>query len=134
MNGKFKGNLISINSAKYRNGTKKTETRKYENAIYDILPIMKLDKCKYYKIEYHFFLSNSGADTDNFVKLIQDVLQKRIKESEPQFDDNQFWKIEATKYLVKKGDEGFEFKISELKDGQPLHKNIENKKHKWSKK
>lgn len=49
---------------------------------------------------YVFGVSNSASDTDNMVKPLQDLLQKKYG-----FNDKQIYRFTAQKIIVKKGNE-----------------------------
>lgn len=58
------------------------------------------------RIDYEFGFSYSGADIDNVIKPLQDILQKRYD-----FDDNRIYYITVKKNMIKKWYEYIRFNI-----------------------
>ncbi|WP_395073925.1 hypothetical protein [Flavobacterium sp.] len=84
----------------------KTETYKaYEKMLLYILPKVEIPEGKL-KISFVFGFSNSGADIDNCVKPLQDIMSKKYD-----FNDNRIYEQTVKKVIVKKGQEFFEFSI-----------------------
>lgn len=74
-----------------------------------ILPrTLKIDKKKKLEIQLDVGYSSVASDLDNAVKPLLDVLQKKYG-----FNDRNIYKIVMRKHITKKGDEFFEFKITE---------------------
>lgn len=96
---------LSVNEA-WKGRRYKTATyKRYERAVFFMLPKITVPKSKL-RINLTFGFSNSGADIDNPVKPILDILQKRYK-----FNDNQIYELNLKKEIVKKGSEFIEIKI-----------------------
>ena len=74
---------------------------------------LKNDKC--YRMEYEFFLQRQDSDVDNYIKCFQDILQKKIREKNKDFDDKLIYEIEAKKYFPEGKNYGVKFKIFEIK-------------------
>lgn len=66
---------------------------------------MKLPKPPY-EVSYVFAVSNKGFDGDNGIKQIQDILSQKYG-----FNDNQIYKWNVEKVIVKKGNEYIKFDI-----------------------
>ena len=99
---------LSVNEA-WKGRRYKTATyKRYEHAVYWMLPKIAFPEGKL-KLSLTFGFSNSGADIDNPVKPILDILQKKYK-----FNDNQIYELNLKKEIVSKGSEFIEIKIMEL--------------------
>lgn len=84
----------------------KTKTyKKFEHDLLLMLPKIKLGEPPY-ELLYKFHFSNKASDLDNPVKPITDILQKKYG-----FNDKDIYRLIVEKYIVKKGQEYFEFFI-----------------------
>lgn len=113
---------VSVNASHFNTKLKKRiRTKPYKKMIEDCLKQLEdiyLKNDKPYRIEYEFFLKTQGSDVDNFIKCFQDIFEEKIQEKNPDFNDNQFYEIQAKKYfpeLKKGGQLGVKFKIFEIK-------------------
>jgi len=96
---------LSANSAfkgrKFR--TKEYDT--YIRSVLFLLPKMSIGVAPY-SIILEFGLSNTNNDLDNNFKPFIDCLVKKYD-----FDDRQIYHLEATKVMVKKGEEYIKFEL-----------------------
>lgn len=62
------------------------------------------------RVEYVFYTARVNSDTDNLIKCLQDILQKKYN-----FDDRNIYEVEAKKYPVGNKNEGFSLKVFQIK-------------------
>ena len=80
------------------------KTPKYK--AYEKEMILRLPRFEYINtmdnlaISIHFYFSNKGADIDNPVKPVLDILQKKYG-----FNDSKIYELNLKKFIVKKGEE-----------------------------
>lgn len=111
-------NLVSVNKAMGIGENKYGVKYKYidkdyanmRNMLLHILPVVEIKKDVPLRIEYDFYTARTNSDVDNLIKCLQDILQKKYN-----FDDRNFYEIEAKKYPVGKKNEGFGIRIFEIK-------------------
>lgn len=112
-----KCNLVSVNAStgigQNKYGVSYVYNRKdykeMQNIEY-ILPKVELKKNVALRIEYEFYTARVNSDVDNLIKCLQDIIQKKYG-----IDDRNFYEITAKKFPVGKTNEGFSFKIFEIK-------------------
>lgn len=106
----FKINIkpLSVNEAWVGRRFKTPKHKAYKEELMLMLPNLKLPPPPY-SVIYEFGLSNSRADWDNPVKLLQDTLQERYE-----FDDKHILEAHVTKVKVDKGKEYIKFEINSL--------------------
>ena len=95
---------VSVNQC-WKGRRFKTDIYKgFENEVFYRLPkgLLKSDKLRV-KIEFGF--SNKGADFDNPIKPLMDILQKKYED----FDDKQIYEAHIRKTIVPKGSEYIKF-------------------------
>lgn len=100
---------MSVNKA-WRGGRryKTNEYKAYEHEMLLKLPRMTTPDGKL-GINIHAGFSNKGADVDNILKPLLDILQKKYD-----FNDSRIYRIHIEKQIVKKGDEFISFEIGGL--------------------
>lgn len=102
---------LSVNEAWKGRRFKTQKYKDYESELLFTLPKIKIPNSPL-SVHYEFGISR-GADIDNPVKPIQDVLQKRYM-----FNDNDIFYSSQRKIVVRKGHEYVKFKIAEDKVGK----------------
>lgn len=97
---------LTINQAWQGKRYKTRNYLDYEKELFYLLP--KKIKVPEGKIEayYKFGTSSKNSDCDNFVKMFQDILQKKYN-----FDDKRIYRMIIEKVDVKKGDEFITFNL-----------------------
>lgn len=99
---------LSVNEAWKGQKWKTDKYKSYEKLLLAILPTIKIPSGKL-QITYNFGFSSPLCDSDNPVKLCNDILQKRYG-----FNDRDVFKLIITKEITPKGQEFIEFKIESL--------------------
>ncbi len=99
---------LSVNQCWKGQRYKTDDYKKYEKILLYTLPKINIPEGKL-KISFVFGFSNSGADIDNILKPLIDILSKKYG-----FNDNRIYEQVAKKEIVKKGQEFFEFEILTL--------------------
>lgn len=98
---------LSVNEAWQGKRFKTEKYKDYERLLLSLLPFAKVPDMLY-ELNIVFYFSNKASDIDNPVKLIQDIIQKKYK-----INDKNIYKLVVEKKIVKKGQEAFEFSLSE---------------------
>lgn len=75
-----------------------------KQVLLTLKPLILVEPPFYVKLKFGF--SSKGADIDNPVKPVLDILQKRFK-----FNDRDIYKLTVEKEITAKGKEFFEFEI-----------------------
>lgn len=101
---------LSVNEATLGRKVKSPKYRVYEKTLMYLLPKLTIPEGRI-KIDYVFGFSSSGADADNCIKPMQDLLSKKYG-----FNDNRIYELTVKKMLVKKGDEYLAFEITSLEN------------------
>ena len=101
---------LSINEAFKGRRFKTPEYLVYEREVLLSLKFIKLRPGPY-GLFIELGLSNKGADIDNPIKLISDILQKKFG-----FNDKDIYELYVKKKIVKKGEEYFYFSITYLQN------------------
>ena len=99
---------LSVNECWKGRRFKSDKYKEYEKLLLYTLPRGKVPKGKL-SIYYEFGFSNLGADIDNPIKPLQDILQKKYK-----FNDSCVFECNVRKVKVKKGDEYFKVFINSV--------------------
>lgn len=99
---------LSVNDAFKGRRFKTNLYQEFEKEMMLKLPI-KYIGIPPYILTFEFGFSSKGSDLDNVLKQTIDCLSKKYK-----FNDNQIYKIEASKFIVEKGSEYIKFDIKEL--------------------
>lgn len=100
---------LSVNNCWQGKRFKTPEYKAYEKMLLYLLPKITVPEGKL-KISFVFGFSSSASDWDNPIKPLQDILQKKYG-----FNDKNIHEATVKKVLVKKGQEFFEFEITEIK-------------------
>lgn len=100
---------LSVNQAWKGKRYKTDEYKVYSKILKYKLPKLTIPKGEL-RIEFVFGFSNKGADWDNPVKPLQDILSTKYG-----FNDNMIYEANVKKVIVKKGEEFIDFKITSLK-------------------
>lgn len=100
---------ISVNDCWAGRRFKTPEYKRYEQELLLTLPAKKLPEGEFFRLEIEVGFSSKGSDLSNVIKPLEDILQKRYG-----FNDNRVYSINMSKKIVKKGDEYFKVKISEV--------------------
>lgn len=102
---------LSVNDAWQGKRFKTPKYKKYENDLMLLLPIkiIELEPKKNYQIYFKFGFSSNASDWDNCIKTTQDCIAKRYG-----FNDKLIKKGVVETEQVKKGNEFFEFNITEI--------------------
>lgn len=98
---------MSVNMAWKGQRFKTKEYKWYEQACMLLMPKGVDIPEGELSVYYEFGVSNAGADYDNPIKPIQDILQKRYN-----FNDSRIVEAHIRKVKVKKGEEYIIFKFS----------------------
>ena len=98
---------LSVNQAFQGRKYKTKDYLSYERAVMLMLPKLKLPEPPFI-LTLEFGFSSPLADLSNPIKLFEDILQKKYG-----FNDKEIYKIVATKYHTKKGNEFINFKIEQ---------------------
>lgn len=101
---------LSVNDCWQGKRYKTKKYKQYEEELLWLLPEIELPE-KPYDVYYEFGFSNKGADYDNAIKPLQDILQKRYG-----FDDKHIMHAEQLKVITKKGQEYIKFNIKHYAD------------------
>lgn len=96
---------LTVNKAWAGRRFKTPAYKAYETAVMWALPKIYIPDGKL-KITIEYYFSTTLADIDNPGKCLIDIMQKRYG-----FNDRDIYEMVLRKHIVKKGDEGFEFKI-----------------------
>lgn len=100
---------LSVNSC-YQGKRFKNQTHKeYVKEVLSQLPV-KYIGIPPYKLILEIGLSSKLQDLDNCIKVFQDCLTVKYN-----FNDRDIYEIQATKFIVPKGEEYIKFDIIELK-------------------
>lgn len=99
---------LSVNLAWKGRRFKTDKYKQYERDVLYLLPQMKLGKPPY-EIYLEFGFSNMGADFDNPVKLITDLIQKKYN-----FDDKHIIEAHIKKVKTEKGKEYIKFTLQSI--------------------
>ena len=97
---------ISVNDCWKGRRYKTKEYKRYERTMLMLLPKISIPEGKL-NLVLNFGFSSKGSDLDNPVKPFIDILQKKYG-----FNDNQIYRAEITKEIVKKGDEYVSFNVT----------------------
>lgn len=100
---------LSTNKAWKGRRIKTDEHNSYCDAVTMLLPKSITIPDGFLKISYEFGFSSNGADLDNPVKSLTDILSKKYG-----FNDNRIMIATIKKVIVKKGKEYIRFNISAL--------------------
>ena len=98
---------LSVNDAFQGRRFKTDKYHVFEREMLLKLPIKFIGIPPYILI-VEFGFSSKGSDLDNCLKQTIDCLSKKYK-----FNDNQIYRLEATKFIVQKGSEYIKFDIQE---------------------
>lgn len=99
---------LSVNKAWQGKRFKTNNYKSYEKEM--LLRLPKLDVGEgILRIDIELSFSNKGADIDNPLKPLLDILQKKFG-----FNDSQIYELNVKKFIVKKGEEKIKFEIIEL--------------------
>jgi hypothetical protein len=101
---------LSVNEAWQGKRFKTPALKRYTRDVFLLLPKLESIPTGKLRFDYKFYLSNAGADYDNPIKPIQDIICAKYKHLG--LNDNQIYFSTIEKILVKKGQEKIEFKIS----------------------
>jgi len=96
---------LSVNQVWQGRRFKTQKYKDYEKEVLFILPKIDIPSPPY-SIYYEFGFSSPLSDLDNPIKPLQDILQKKYG-----IDDKHIHHMEASKRMVKKGDEYIKFSI-----------------------
>lgn len=99
---------LSVNECWQGKRFKTPKYKAYEKELLYTLPKIKIPEPPY-KIEFEFGMSNVMSDWDNPVKPLQDIMQKKYG-----FNDKDVYEASVKKTKVKKGEEFFEFLITNI--------------------
>ena len=99
---------LSVNKVWQGRRFKTKEYKAYEQEVLLILPKIEVPEPPY-SVCYEFGFSSPLSDLDNPIKPLQDILQKKYG-----IDDKHIFHMEASKTIVKKGEEYIRFSISNL--------------------
>ena len=100
---------LSVNQVWQGKRFKTKKYKSYEKELLLLLPKIKIDFKRDLSLDLTFGFSSPLSDTDNPLKPLLDVLQKRYG-----FDDRQIFELNVKKELVKKGSEFIELNIKEI--------------------
>lgn len=100
---------LSVNSCYQGKRFKNQLHKDYVREVLSQLPIKFIGRPPY-KLILEFGLSSKLQDLDNGIKVFQDCLTKKYD-----FNDNQIYELQATKFIVPKGEEYIKFDIVECK-------------------
>jgi Holliday junction resolvase RusA-like endonuclease len=100
---------LSVNSCYQGKRFKNQVHKDYVREVLSQLPIKFIGRPPY-KLILEFGLSSKLQDLDNCIKVFQDCLVKKYN-----FDDRYIYEIQATKFIVDKGNEYIKFDIIEKK-------------------
>ena len=103
---------LSVNDVWKGRRFKTKDYQIYEWELYTLLKPLVIPKSEL-SIFITFYLSNRFSDIDNPVKPFLDILQKKYK-----FNDSQIYEMHIVKKIVKKGEEGIDFKIQSYEQGK----------------
>ena len=96
---------LSVNEAFRGRKFKTDKYHTFQKEMKKLLPDLEIPEPPFIlKIQFGF--SSKGSDLDNVLKQTIDCLSKKYG-----FNDNQIYRIEADKHIVKKGNEFINFKI-----------------------
>lgn len=104
---------ISINEA-YRGRRFSTkDLKKFKEDIWHLIPYPRFyfEKTDKLSVIYIFGVSSKASDGDNCIKAFQDILAEKYG-----FNDNQIYKWDVKKEIVKKGEEFIWFDIDTIDD------------------
>jgi len=102
-------NPLSVNDAYTGRRFTSRDYKAYKKELFLRLPAKYEVPNGGLKICLEFGMSNAGADADNPIKPLVDILQKKYG-----FNDNRVYRYEVDKVIVKKGFEYVKFKITTL--------------------
>lgn len=97
---------LSVNRAYNGRRFATDELKSYKEVVWYLLPNIIVPKGRL-SISYEFGVSSKGADGDNLIKAIQDILSSKYD-----FNDNLIYEWSGKKVIVKKGQEYINFAIS----------------------
>jgi len=100
---------MSVNQAWKGRRFKTPEYKVYHTAVSLLLPKKIIVPEGLLRVTYEFGLSNAGADFDNPMKCLQDIISDKYK-----FNDNRIMEATVRKVIVKKGEEYIQFSIEKL--------------------
>lgn len=104
---------LSINQAFKGRRFKTPEYKVYHTAVSLLLPKKIIVPEGLLRVTYEFGLSSNGADLDNPMKCLQDILSQKYG-----FNDNRIMEATVRKVIVKKGEEYIQFSIESLGNKQ----------------
>lgn len=96
---------LSVNEAFCGKKVKTSKYRKYETHLIRNLPNIEVPE-GLLELRVVVYYSSRASDTDNCLKPLIDVLQKRYG-----FNDNRIYRIRITKVICPKGEENISFKL-----------------------
>ena len=111
---------LSVNAAYCGRRYKSEEYKRFERDVLLLTPrVLEIPEGNL-AVSFTFGVSNRGADIDNCLKTILDILQSKFA-----FNDNRVYHLDVTKKIVPKGAEYIRFQICRFKEDT---KDLETKK------
>ena len=100
---------LSINEAWQGKRFKTPAYKRYEEAMFLLMPKACIYQDQMLRVEFFFGFSNKASDLDNPVKLLMDIAQKKYG-----FNDKMVFELNVRKCIVKKGEEFIQMSIYNL--------------------
>jgi Holliday junction resolvase RusA-like endonuclease len=100
---------LSINEAWQGKRFKTPAYKRYEEAMFLLMPKACIYQDQMLRVEFFFGFSNKASDLDNPVKLLMDIAQKKYG-----FNDKNVFELNVRKCIVKKGEEFIQMGIYQL--------------------
>lgn len=105
MSYRIKIKPLSVNEAYRGRRFSSNKLKSYKSELSLLFPKISVQGAKF-SVYYRFGVASRASDGDNLIKAFQDCLSERYG-----FNDNQIYKWEIEKVIVKKGKEFIEFSI-----------------------
>lgn len=102
---------LSVNRCWQGKRFKTPDYKKYEQAMFFLLPKIDLGRYNKLQIKLIFYFSTKLSDIDWPIKPTLDILQKKRN-----FNDNKIYRLIVTKYIVTKGNEWIWIQVDEIID------------------
>ena len=100
---------LSVNLAWQGKRFKTPAYKRYEKAMFLLMPKACIYQDQMLRVEFFFGFSNKASDLDNPVKLLMDIAQKKYG-----FNDKMVFELNIRKCIVKKGEEFIQMGIYQL--------------------
>lgn len=102
---------LSANKAFLGKKIRTYDYNKYRKVLLEELPTnVRIPRSGNLYLDMVVYYSNKASDIDNCLKPFIDILQEKYN-----FNDNRIYLLRVRKEIVKKGNEGIRFQITQLK-------------------